>query len=83
MWFIIYMDGKPSTIAQAPNAEALEQKIRENFLGKQVPEYKLMEIWDAPRDDVILVGIIGLLDSIGQAIQAQAMAAMQKGGRKH
>lgn len=81
-WFIIYFDGIPSAISQAPSVEKLEEQMRINALGKEIPPHEIKSIFDAPRDDVILVAILGLVDTVGRGMQEAMLASKMKGGQK-
>lgn len=77
-WFVIYIDDKPSVLAAGANAEATETQFRSMLIGTKIGSLRVVQIWDAPIDDVIRCGIVAQM-SILNAIAA----ALGGGPRAH
>lgn len=85
-WFMIYFDDRPSTIAQSESKEKIAEDLRIANLGKELPPMRIESIWDVPREDVIMIAVLGLVDTVGKGMAMANMraAAMAKHpGKKH
>lgn len=90
-WVILYMDGKPCILAVEPPG-ASEKKLLEQFraaLLGHLPEGTVLstkDIYDAPIEDVVRVGVISLMSAMSRteaAMQAVGAALAARGFLRH
>lgn len=72
---IIYLDGSPRAITYAQSQEHAVESFRAAMLGQNVTAaVTAQSAWEAPIDDVVRVGLLGLYARIFQADAAAAQA---------
>lgn len=89
-WYILYMNDKPCLLASGPAAtdeEALTQ-YRTAMLGSLPEDTKLdvKNLYDAPIDDVVRVGVLALMTSVSslsQRVEQMATALASRGLLRH
>ena len=76
MWWVMYLDGQPMILVQAPSAQMAEDGFREMMLGHKLPKtIKTVTIFDAPVEDVVRVAVcaqMSMLTALAQALGARA-----------
>lgn len=60
MWWVMYLDGKPRALVQGPDKEKVVERVRMGLIGTKFESLDVISIIDAPIDDVLRCGFIGM-----------------------
>jgi hypothetical protein len=80
---VLYINDKPRAITMAANVEQALESYRMATLSDKKPEgetIRAVSAWDAPVEDVLRVGMLGIYQRMFSADMAMQMA---REGRKH
>jgi hypothetical protein len=76
MWWILYLDEKPSILISAQSGERALEAFRTMMLGNKIPELRVQSIFEAPIEDVVRVGVVAQM-----SVLTAIAAAMGAGGQ--